>query len=91
MQHKFSEKADIVYKTLGKILIAERIGQYKSQRVLADEYDIQKSMVSRIENGANEPKLTTILIMCEALGLKPSELFKRLEEELPSDFSFLEK
>lgn len=91
MQHKYSEKADIVYKTLGKILISERISQYKSQRVLADEYDIQKSMVSRIENGINEPKLTTILIMCEALGLKPSELFKRLEEELPSDFSFLEK
>ena len=91
MQHKYSEKADIVYKTLGKILISERISQYKSQRVLADEYDIQKSLVSRIENGINEPKLTTILIMCEALGLKPSELFKRLEEELPSDFSFLEK
>lgn len=91
MQHKYPEKADIVYKTLGKILIAERIRQYKSQRVLADEYDIQKSMVSRIENGINEPKLTTILIMCEALGLKPSELFKRLEDELPPDFSFLEK
>lgn len=91
MQHKYSEKADIVYKTLGKILISERISQYKSQRVLADEYDIQKSMVSRIENGINEPKLTTILVMCEALGLKPSELFKRLEDELPSDFSFLEK
>lgn len=91
MQHKYSEKADIVYKTLGKILISERISQYKSQRVLADEYDIQKSMVSRIENGINEPKLTTILLMCEALGLKPSELFKKLEEELPSDFSFLEK
>lgn len=68
----------------------ERESQKKSIRLLADEFDIQKSLISRLENGINEPKLISIWTLCEALNLKPSELLRRVEENLPSEFSLIE-
>lgn len=91
MQHKNTIKAQIVFDTLGRIIKQERLAQHKSQRVLADEFDIQKSMLSRIEKGVNEPKLISILTICEALNIKPSVLIARLEQELPEEFSLIEQ
>lgn len=58
---------------------------------MADEYDIQKSMISRLENAKNEPKLISILTICEALDIKPSEFFNKLESRLPQNFSLIDK
>lgn len=90
MQHYAGEKLQIVCKAIASIIIEERIRQNKSQRVLADEYDIHKSLLSRLENAKNEPKIMSILTICEALEIKPSEFFKKLEEKLPNDFSLIE-
>lgn len=90
MQHYTGEKLQIVCKAIASIIIEERIRQNKSQRVLADEYDIHKSLLSRLENAKNEPKIMSILTICEALEIKPSEFFKKLEEKLPNDFSLIE-
>lgn len=90
MQHYTGEKLQIVCKAIASIIIEERIRQNKSQRVLADEYDIHKSLLSRLENAKNEPKIMSILTICEALEIKPSEFFKKLEEKLPDDFSLIE-
>ena len=68
----------------------EKESKKKSIRLLADEFDIQKSLISRLENGVNEPKLISIWTLCEALNLKPSELLRRVEENLPSEFSLIE-
>ncbi len=57
MKHSNSNKAEIIYKTIGKIIREERLKQNKSQRILADEYDLEKSLISRLENGVNEPKI----------------------------------
>ena len=46
MQHSNSQKAKIYIETLGKIIKEERLKQNKSQCLLADEFDIQKSMLS---------------------------------------------
>lgn len=69
----------------------ERIRQNKSQRLLADEFDIPKSMLSRIENGVNEPKIISLISICEALNIKLSDLILKLESELSSDFFLIEK
>lgn len=91
MQHTNNKYLELVSKTIASVLIEERIKQNKSQRVLADEYDIQKSLISRLENAKNEPKILSLLTMCEALGLKPSEFFKRFEEKLPEGFSMIDE
>lgn len=91
MQHQNSKKAEIVFKTLVKVIRREREKQNKSLRILADEYDIQKSLLSRLENGVNEPKLISIWTISEALNMPVSSLLRLVEEELPRGFTFVEK
>lgn len=91
MRQRESKKADLIFSLLAKELKTERKKQQKSIRLLAYEFDIQKSLISRLENGINEPKLISLWTLCEALNIKPSELLKRVEEDLPEDFSLIEK
>ncbi len=91
MQHKENKKAELIFRLLAHELKAEREKQKKSLRILAYEFDIQKSLISRLENGINEPKLISIWTLCEALNIKPSELLKRVEDNLPDEFSLIEK
>lgn len=91
MQHKENKKAELIFRLLAHELKAEREKQKKSLRILAYEFDIQKSLISRLENGINEPKLISIWTLCEALNIKPSELHKRVEDNLPDEFSLIEK
>ena len=91
MQHKENKKAELIFRLLAHELKAERENQKKSLRILAYEFDIQKSLISRLENGINEPKLISIWTLCEALNIKPSELLKRVEDNLPDEFSLIEK
>ncbi len=91
MQHLNTRKSKLIFEALSKALKKERIKQNKSIRLLADEYDLQKSLISRLENCINEPKLISIWSVCEALGIKPSELLKKIENNLPENFSLIEK
>lgn len=91
MQHSNSKKAEMIYKILGNILRSKRENLNKSQRILADEFDIQKSLISRLENGINEPKLVSLWTLCNALDIKISDLFKEVENSLPVDYSLIEK
>ena len=79
MQHLNTKKSELIFKALSKVVKEERIKQNKSIRILADEFDLQKSLISRLENCINEPKLISIWSVCEALGIKPSELLKKIE------------
>ena len=91
MQHVNSKEAQKIIKVLAKLIKEERIKQNKSQRLLADEFDIPKSMLSRLENGINEPKLISLISVCEALNIKLSSLIKKLEDECLDSFCLYEK
>ena len=91
MQHANTQKSELIFKALAKVIRQEREKQNKSLRVLADEYDIQKSLLSRLENGINEPKLISIWTISEALNMPVSELIKLVENELPENFSLTDK
>ena len=91
MQHVNSKKAQKIIKVLAKLIKEERIKQNKSQRLLADEFDIPKCMLSRLENGINEPKLISLISVCEALNIKLSSLIKKLEDECLDNFCLYEK
>ena len=49
------------------------------QERLAEVAGLTSVQLSRIENGANEPKLTTILRLAKALGVQPGELIDRIK------------
>lgn len=90
MQHVNFKDAEIIFKVLAKVLKREREKQGKSQRLLADEFALQHSLICRLEKGANEPKFISLWSLAEALGMRLSELIKLVEDELPEGFSLLE-
>ncbi len=90
MQHVNFENSGLIFQALAKVIRTRRESLGKSQRVLADEFAFQRSLLSRLENGVNEPKLVSIWTVSEALGLRPSELIKMVEDELPKDFSLID-
>ena len=63
----------------------------QSQFMLCSENDISGSIISTIERGMKDPQLTTIFKLAEAFEVKPSEFIRLIEEELPADFSLIEK
>ena len=91
MQHVNFENSGLIFEALAKVIRTKRESLGKSQRVLADEFAFQRSLLSRLENGVNEPKLVSIWTVSEALGLKPHELIKLVEDELPVSFSLIDK
>ena len=90
MQHANSKKSNLIFKLLAEEIRLEREKQNKSIRILAYEYDLQASLISRLENCVNEPKIISIFSICEALGITPSELFRRVESKLPPKFSIID-
>jgi transcriptional regulator with XRE-family HTH domain len=90
MQQK-DKKTKELFKITGFILRSLRKNQGKSLNLFSYENDLQKSMVSRLENGKNEPKLLSLWRISEALDIKMSEIFKYIEEELPEDWKLEEK
>lgn len=63
-------------KKLGSNLKTIRIGKNISQSELADILGVDKSFVSNIENGKNNPTLSTIANLAKALKVPVDELFK---------------
>ncbi len=90
MQHVNSKDAQKIFEVLAKVLKREREKQGKSQRLLADEFELQHSLICRLEKGANEPKFISLWSVAEALGMKLSDLIKLVEDEMPSGFSLLD-
>lgn len=76
-----SDSSNIVKQIIGKTVKAIRIKQGLSQEDLAHECDVDRSYISMIEVGRNEPSVTKIFELCRGLKIKPSDFFKLIENE----------
>lgn len=81
-----------------KLLILKSLAKHtkelrgeQSQFMLCSENDISCSIISTIERVKKDPQLTTLFKIAEAFNLKPSEFVKLIEDDLPEDFSMIEK
>jgi transcriptional regulator with XRE-family HTH domain len=74
-----SEREEI----FGKILQDERKAKSISQEKLAKLTGLDRTAISLIENGKRSPTFTTILKICRALEIEPSELFSIYEKKDP--------
>ena len=91
MQPKFSKKEQLILSALGNVVINKRKELEKSQRMFAFENDFQKSMISRFEHGANEPKLFSLWRLANACDMKLSEFIKLIEDDIGEDIDFIDK
>ena len=78
-----------ILKLLGKH--ARELRGERSQFILAGENDISVSIISTIERAMKDPQLTTVFKLAEALNIKPSEFIKLIENDLPKNFSMIDK
>ena len=86
---QIDEKKKLIMKILGESVI--RLRGEKSQFILASENDISSSIISTIERGLKDPQLTTFFKIAEALNIKPYELLQEIENQLPKDFTLIDK
>ena len=66
---------------IGKIIKSLRIKRGMSQEDLAFECGVDRSYISMIEVGRNEPSISKIFDLCEGLRIKPSDFIRLLEIE----------
>lgn len=75
------ETSNVIKQIIGKTIKALRIKQGLSQEDLAHECGVDRSYISMIEVGRNEPSITKIFELCDGLKIKPSDFFRLLENE----------
>lgn len=68
-------------QAFGQALRTLRIERGLSQEALALEAGIQRNYVSLIERGINQPTITIIFKLAEALEMQPSQLIELVEAE----------
>ena len=86
MQQNENKKS--ITKAAGKVL--KELNGGKSNYLLGAEYDISTSLLNHIERGIKDPQLTTVFKLAEALGVRPWEFVKKVEENLPENFTLIE-
>jgi len=86
MQYK-TEKNKFLISKIAELIKELRENKNYSGRKLSYEYGISRANLNKIENALIECKISTLMKICEALGIKFSDFAKLLEEKLGEDFS----
>ena len=68
------------HAALGHALRAFRLAAGLSQEQLGLESGVQRNFISLIETGQNQPTITTIFKLAQALNIKPSRLVAEAEK-----------
>lgn len=86
MQH-LNKKGKELFKATGLAIKKLRQEKGLSLNIFSFENDLQKSLISRLENGQNEPKMLSLWKIAEALDIKMSDFIKEVEKQLPQGFT----
>ena len=70
---------------VGKTIASFRKRKKISQEILSGLSDIGRTHLSAIERGIRKPTLETFFRLSDALGIKPSELVKEIEDICSED------
>lgn len=77
-------KAELI--ALGNVLRELRKEREFSQDQLSLYSRVDRSYISELENGEKNPSFLTILSLCRALNIKPSELMGKYEGIITSTY-----
>lgn len=79
-------KSEDILKTLGKKIKKVRIAKGLTQEALAEKIEISTDLLRNIENARNIGSISTVLNLCNALGITPNFLFADLLNKNRSDY-----
>ena len=75
-------------KAFARVLTKLQTSSNLSARAVSYSVDISKTTFLLAKKGELDPQLSTFCKFAEAFNLKPSELLKMVEDELPENWSF---
>ena len=79
---------EILLRAIGRVVLRKRTELKKGINKFSFEYDIGNGLLSRLEHGTTDTKITTLWKLANAFDIKFSELASLIEQELPEDFNF---
>ena len=79
---------DILLKAIGNVVKRERLRTNTGINKFSYEYDIGNGLLSYLEKGVSDTKITTMWKLANAFGMKFSDFARMIESELPPDFDF---
>ena len=75
---------------LGTIVNRKRFKLKKGINTFSYEYDIGNGLLSKLEKGLIDTKISTLWKLSNAFGYKCSDFVRLIEESLPKGFNFYE-
>lgn len=90
MQEQYKKKRHELSKALSEAIFDLRQKDKKSANLLANEIELSKTTILKIEKGMLDPQLSTFCRIAYALNIPPSKLFELIEKKLPKNWDFLD-
>lgn len=82
------QKKSVLFQAIGKVVLRNRKKLNKGINKFSFEYDIGNGLLSRLENGKSDTKISTLWKLSNAFNISFTEFAKQIEEELPQGFNF---
>ena len=82
------KKKRILLKAIGKVVFEQRKTLNKGINKFSFEYDIGNGLLSRLEKGSSDVKITTMWKLANAFNISVSDLMTIVEKKLPQNFNF---
>jgi hypothetical protein len=82
------ENKKLLLKVLGEIIYENRSKMGKGINKFSYEYDIGNGLLSGLEKGLIDTKLSTVWKLANAFGFSCSEFISLVENRLPKGFNF---
>jgi transcriptional regulator with XRE-family HTH domain len=79
------EKTQLDPKTVGEVILEFRERKRLTQEVLSGLADIGRTHLSAIERGERKPTLETLYRISQALGVRMSEIVRKIEMRIDGD------
>ena len=78
----------ILLKAIGNVVKRERLKRKIGINKFSYEFDIGNGLLSYLEKGVSDTKITTMWKLANAFEMKFSDFVRLVEMELPTDFNF---
>ncbi len=90
MKQANSDKTVIFRQILGQTIAEKRIKKGISQRLFADEYEISRNLLMRIEKGIGNIQFSSYFTVGEALGIHIEDIIAESRKKLPEGYTVID-
>ena len=90
MQEQYKKKRQELANALSEVVSDLRQSGKKSANLFANEIEISKTTILKLEKGLLDPQLSTFCRIASAFNISSSKLLELVEKKLPENWDFLD-